>query len=121
MCSCSLRRGTVSVLQKNGITNFISEKELNAGATATLFKLIHCIGGNERITQALSGVKLPNGNPIVIGNQKDMSYLAAIYDDPAKNKQVFGGNDIKKILLEIQFTPEELKKSECTTGIATDN
>lgn len=119
MCSCNLRRGSMSVLKRNGITEFISEKELTSGATATLFKMVNCIS-NTKVNQALSVVKLPNGNPIVITNQQDMNYLASIYDDKEKNAKVFGNNDIKKILLDIKFSPEELSKAECSVGIATD-
>lgn len=114
MCACKYKIGSLSDIAGNYET-IIAAKDMASGNTAATFKYYYCVSP-EKVNLALRSVFIKPGDPLRINNQAEMEVLAK-YHDTGEDIRLFN-KDIKKVLSQIQFTQDEITKSECKVAFS---
>lgn len=110
MCGCGVN--VVARDNAMGFVNTIPVAEVSSGSRGK-FKYYFCISP-EKVNQALSGIMVQPNVPLKVGSMADMEQLADYHDQKLDVKNY--GQNLWSLLQKINFTQEELTKSECSTA-----
>lgn len=85
-------------------------QEFTAPSSRCKFKVLFCTS-KKKVNEALSVIKLENGQPLVIASMEQMEKLAD-YHDQGFDKTVYGV-DVNQLLDKLDISQEEIQNAEC--------
>lgn len=110
MCGCGAN--IVPVFRSSEYENTIPFKEISSGSRGK-FKYHYCISP-AKVNQVLSVVMVKPNEPLKVSSMADMEKLADYHDNGLDVKNY--NQNFWSLLSKINFTQEELTKSECSTA-----